>query len=191
MEVKEEVISNLERRITELQQECESLKRICADLQEEKQEEKQDSPRTPLQIKEENAKEEIDTPSKMGAEKNRKGRLKRVFVKPSLDEVQAYLDRVGEDRFTAMYFWTYYDSRQWMMGSRSIRDWRRVLDAWIERENNKAARRKAQVCKPQQNIVTHRGYKPVDQTGAVSYLEYLKMKSLAPAPSPCSSEGES
>jgi len=176
MEVKEEVISNLERRITELQQECESLKQICADLQEEKQEEKQDSPRTPLQIKEENAKEEIDTPSKMGAEKNRKGRLKRVFVKPSLDEVQAYMDRVGEDRFTAMYFWTYYDSRQWMMGSRSIRDWRRVLDAWIERENNKAMRRKAKVEKSQNNIVIFRGYKPVDRTGAITYEEYQRMK---------------
>ena len=172
-----DTIALLKKQISDLQRDCEKLKMACANLQEEKQEEKQDSPHTPLQIKEENKKEEIDTPSKMCSEKIRKGRHGKVFVKPTLEEVQGYLDKAGEARFTAAYFWTYYNSREWKMGCRTMRDWRKVLDNWVERENKKGVQRgKPQAAKPQQNVVKHNAYKPVDTTGAVSYEEYLRLK---------------
>lgn len=147
-------------------------------MQEEKQEEKQDSPRTPFQIKEENTKEEIDTPSKMSLVKNTKGRRKKVFIIPTLEEVQSYMDTMGDPQFTASYFWTYYDSREWKLGCRKMRDWKKVLDNWIERENSIAARRKTKptIKSPHQNIVTFNAYKPVERKGTVSYEEYERMK---------------
>ena len=120
------------------------------------------------------------TPSKIGLEEKQNINCKNVFEIPSVDEVQAYMDSKGETRFTAEYFWTYYDSRGWKPGNGKLESWRRALDSWIERENNKASRRKGQLGKPQQNVVTFNAYKPVDRTGTVSYEEYLKMKTPQP-----------
>ena len=89
-------------------------KRTCANLQKEKQEEKQDSPHTPLQIKEENKKEKIDPHQRRDSEKIQKARRCNVLVKPTLEEVQAYMDKVEEDRFTAVKFWKYYEAKGWM-----------------------------------------------------------------------------
>ena len=158
-------------------------------MQEEKQEEKQDFPRTPFQIKEENKKEEIDTPSKMSLVKNKKGRHNKAFVIPTLEEVQSYMDGMGELLFTASHFWTYYDSREWKLGCRKMKDWKKVLNNWVERDNSKAVKRKPKSgSKPaaSQNVVTFNAYKPVETKGAVSYEEYKRMmregKSLSPNP---------
>ena len=148
-------------------------------MQEEKQEEKQDFPHTSFQIKEENKKEEIDTPSKMSLVKNKKGRHKKVFVIPTLEEVQSYMDSKGELLFTASHFWTYYNSREWKLGCRKMKDWKKVLDNWVERDNSNALRRKPKPTPKQattQNIVAFNPYKPIDNTGAVSYEEYLQLK---------------
>lgn len=159
-------------------------------MQEEKKEEKKDFPRTPFHIKEEKGKEEIDTPSKMSLEKAKDIGHKMGFVKPSTGEVKFYMDCLNENRFTAEYFWTYYESREWKIGCRTMKDWRKVLNSWIERENIWSMKRKAKkASKPApKNIVTFNAYKPVETKGAVSYEEYERMmregKSLTPNPSP-------
>ena len=107
--------------------------------------------------------------------KQKKGR-KKAFVPPTLDDVQTYMDEIGEHRFTALRFWNYYEAKGWILGKARMRFWKLVLDNWIERENSKAAR-KAKSQKVQQNIVTFNEFTPVDRTGAVSYEEYLRMKS--------------
>lgn len=92
------------------------------------------------------------------------------------------MDTMGDPQFTASYFWTYYDSREWKLGCRKMRDWKKVLDNWIERENSIAARRKTKptIKSPHQNIVTFNAYKPVERKGTVSYEEYLRMKKETP-----------
>ncbi len=45
--------------------------------------------------------------------KPQKGR-KKSFVPPTLDDVQAYMDEIGECRFTAVKFWKYYEAKGWM-----------------------------------------------------------------------------
>jgi hypothetical protein len=154
------------------------MKKQFEKMQEEKQEEKQDSPHTLFQIKEENEKEEIDPQSKMCLVKNKKGSHKKVFVIPTLEEVQAYMDMLDEPLFTASYFWTYYDSRDWKIGCRKMKNWKKVLDNWVERDNSKVLRRKIYPAKKPapQNIVTFNAYKPVNTSGAVSYEEYERMK---------------
>lgn len=147
-------------------------------LQEEKKEEKKDFPCTPFQIKEEKGKEEIDTPSKKGSEKAKKSGHKGSFVKPSIGEVKFYMNCLNEKRFTAEYFWTYYESREWKIGCRIMKDWKKVLNSWIERENNWAIKRKVKRANNPvpKNIVTFNAYKPVETNGTVSYEEYERMK---------------
>ncbi|MBO7098312.1 MAG: hypothetical protein J6W21_00415 [Bacteroidaceae bacterium] len=147
-------------------------------MQEEKQEEKQDFPRTPFQIKEENEKEEIiyNNNSKMIFEKNKKGRKKKSekFVRPTLREVEAYLEGKGDVLFSAKFFWTYYECRDWKIGFCPMTDWKAAIDNWIERDDKKGKALKP-ATKAVQNVVAFNAYKPVETKGAVSYEEYKRM----------------
>ena len=174
-------IEQFKRQILELQKECQKLSSEIGAFKQEKQKEKKDSPRTPLQKKEKIKEKNNNNDSKMCWGKqpeidSQKGR-KEAFVPPTLEEVQAYMDQKGEHRFTAVKFWNYYEARGWTLGKSKMRFWRRVLDFWIERDMNNASGRSRQSAQaPQDNVVTFHAYKPVDTKGAVSYEEYLRMK---------------
>ena len=150
-------------------------------FKQEKQTEKKGSPLHPFSKKEKIKEKNNYNNSKMDFEiKQKKGR-KSAFIPPTLDEVQAYMDEIGEHRFTALRFWNYYEAKGWVLGKARMRFWKLVLDNCRERENNRRARQlKSQ--KMQQNTVIFREFKPVDRTGAVSYEEYLRMKNEADSP---------
>ena len=169
-------------RLEEAELKCQIL-RIKIRRQELKKTEKKkkmkESSPAPLKERKEIRKENDfnkHTPSKMCIAEEQNVDCENVFEIPSVDEVQAYMDSKGETRFTAEYFWTYYDSRGWKPGNGKLESWRKALDSWIERENNKASKRSGKVEKPHQNIVTFNAYKPVERKGAVSYEEYERMK---------------
>ena len=98
------------------------------------------------------------------------------FLPPTLDEVQTYMDEIGERRFTAVKFWNYYEAKGWVLGKVQMRFWRRVLDNWVIKENDRAGRCKKAKASTQPGIVPFNPYKPIDNTGAVSLLEYEQMK---------------
>jgi len=104
------------------------------------------------------------------AEEQKKGR-KRVFIPPTPQDVQAYMDQIGVTRFTAVKFCNYYEARGWTLGKSKMRSWKAVVNFWSSGE--KTMRKEE---RPAPNIVTFNAYKPVDNAGAVSYEEYLKMK---------------
>ena len=106
--------------------------------------------------------------------KQKRGR-KKAFIPPTLYDVQAYMEEIGEDRFPAVKFWRYYQAKGWKLGRTKMTCWKVVLDWWSENEGKKGQLGKPQQ-KPQQNVVTFNAYKPVDRTGTVSYEEYLKLK---------------
>ena len=87
-----------------MQKECKKLSSEIGAFKQEKQKEKKDSPRTPLQKKEKIKEKNNNNDSKMcwGKEPethSQKGR-KAAFVPPTLEEVQAYMDQKGESSFT-------------------------------------------------------------------------------------------
>jgi hypothetical protein len=174
-------IEQLKRQILELQNECQKLSSEIGAFKQEKQKEEKDSPRPPLQKKEKIKEKNHHHNSKMcwGKEPethSQKGR-KKAFVPPTLEEVQAYMDQKGENRFTALRFWNYYEARGWTLGKSKMRFWRRVLDIWINKENERSGRRNGSTSPAQQdNVVTFHAYKPIDTRGTVSYEEYLRMK---------------
>ena len=160
----EETIAMLRTQILELRKECQELRnQLTANKQE-----KQDFPHTPFQIKEKNNNND----SKIGSETDSKKGRKKLFVPPTLQEVQVYMDQIGETSFTAAKFWNYYEARGWTLGKSKMRYWKLVLENWSK--GDKTMRDKE---RPAPNIVTFNAYKPVDNSGAVSYEEYLKMKS--------------
>ena len=100
-----------------------------------------------------------------------------VFVPPTLDEVQAYMDEIGERRFSALKFWNYYEAKGWVLGKSKMRFWKRVMDNWANKENDKSNRRRgANTTSSHQNTVVFHPYKPVDTTGAISLVEYEQLK---------------
>ena len=72
--------------------------------------------------------------------KQKKGR-KKAFVPPTLDDVQAYMDEIGECRFTAVKFWNYYEANGWRVGSHVMKSWTSACVTWQKREDARAARR--------------------------------------------------
>jgi len=164
-----ETIAMLRTQILELRKECQELRNQLTEIKQEKQ----DSPHTPFQIKEKNNNND----SKMGsAAETKKGR-KKAFVPPTIQDVQAYMDQIGETRFTAVKFWNYYEARGWTLGKSRMRYWKVVLNNWSRGDKTKHKEER-----PAPNIVTFNAYKPVDNSGAVSYEEYLKMRKTASPP---------
>lgn len=100
-----------------------------------------------------------------------------LFVPPTLEEVQAYMDEIGESRFTALKFWNYYEAKGWILGKTKMRYWKCVLDNWAHSENEKAGRHKrATTQAAQKNVVTFNAFQHINNEGAINILEYERMK---------------
>ena len=154
--------TDLKHRLLEVQSCLQRLRRT-----EKKQKMKESTP-PPLKERKEVRKE-----TGLNNYNNNKGDF---FVPPTLDEVQAYMDEIGEHRFTALRFWNYYEARNWVLGKTKMGFWKCVLDNWCHTENEKAKRHRGIKTQPsQQNVVTFNAYKPIDKTGTVSREEYERM----------------
>ena len=67
------------------------------------------------------------------------------FVKPSIEEVQAYCTE-RENGVDAVVFWNFYESKGWKVGNTPMKDWKAAVHTW-ERSGNRApqAQRKRMV----------------------------------------------
>jgi len=57
------------------------------------------------------------------------------FTPPGVAEVRAYLEELGESRFTAETFVDYYEACGWKRGKTPMTDWRGAVRTWRNREN--------------------------------------------------------
>jgi hypothetical protein len=62
-------------------------------------------------------------------------RKKKVFVKPTREEVQAHLTSLGEFRFGADEFYSYYESKGWRIGKTPMVSWKSAVGTWVARAN--------------------------------------------------------
>ena len=176
--------AELQLEVARLKCQLLEIKKKQIEIKQEKKKKMKESTPPPLKERKEIRKEGLGlvitttTTKKANSEfqKNENSEAS-AFIPPSLDDVQAYMDEIGERRFTALKFWNYYEARGWILGKTKMKFWRRVLDNWVSTENERAKwRRGARTSAPQQNIVTFNAYQPVDTTGAVSYEEYERLK---------------
>ena len=59
------------------------------------------------------------------------------FVKPSIDEIKAYIVELGGCNFTAEYFFDHYEANGWTAGRNPMKDWRATVRNWKRRDTSK------------------------------------------------------
>ena len=55
---------------------------------------------------------------------------KKIFVKPTEEEVRAYCTENGFDDVDAGQFVDYYESNGWKVGKSPMKDWKRTVNRW-------------------------------------------------------------
>jgi hypothetical protein len=94
--------------------------------QEEKNEEREKSPHTPLKEKEERKEE----PLYAGART-----CEARFVKPTAEEIAAYC-RSRNNGLDANQIWDFYESKGWLIGKNKMKDWRSAVRTWERRKKD-------------------------------------------------------
>ena len=88
--------------------------------------------------KEENERKERTKENKEKEENNSlstREALKSFFVIPTVEEVQQYLDEIGETRFTGEFFCDKNNSLGWMLKPNCpVQDWKALVRVWRKRE---------------------------------------------------------
>ena len=69
------------------------------------------------------------------------GESRSRFVKPTVEEVQAYcIER--SNGIDATRFWTFYESKGWMVGKNRMKNWQAAVRSWEQLDKRDAQRRK-------------------------------------------------
>lgn len=73
----------------------------------------------------------------------------RRFVKPTVEEVQAYCDERGNG-MDARSFVDFYESKGWMVGKNPMKDWKAAVRTWEQRDDFRMTRQPSRPQKPTQ-----------------------------------------
>ena len=57
------------------------------------------------------------------------GEKKARFSKPTIEELQSYIDEKGY-HFSAQAFWNFYESKGWMVGKNHMKNWKAACNTW-------------------------------------------------------------
>ncbi|MCR5752915.1 MAG: hypothetical protein K6G91_13245 [Kiritimatiellae bacterium] len=98
-----------------------AINRLADALAQQTKEEKGKSPHTPLKGKEETSLSCA------------RARARGAFVKPTVEEVAAYIKAKGY-AFDAEQFWFFYDSKNWMVGRNKMKSWQSACVTWQKKE---------------------------------------------------------
>jgi len=60
-------------------------------------------------------------------------RDKKVFTKPTLDELKEYMESIGMNDVSHKFF-DFYESKGWMIGKNKMKDWKSAVRTW--KQNN-------------------------------------------------------
>ena len=58
---------------------------------------------------------------------------KKVFIKPSIEEIQEYCNE-RNNNVDANRFYNFYESKGWMVGSNKMKDWKAAVRTWEQKE---------------------------------------------------------
>lgn len=58
------------------------------------------------------------------------------FVKPTIEDIQAYIDE-RNNGINANAFYDFYESKNWYVGKNKMKDWKACVRTWEQRSNNK------------------------------------------------------
>ena len=84
------------------------------------------------------------------------GESRSRFVKPTVEEVQAYcIER--SNGIDATRFWTFYESKGWMVGKNRMKNWQAAVRSWEQQDKRDAQRSKPTVVNIQSGIQYYNG----------------------------------
>ena len=84
------------------------------------------------------------------------GESRSRFVKPTVEEVQAYcIER--NNGIDATRFWTFYESKGWMVGKNRMKNWQAAVRSWEQQDKRDAQRSKPTVVNIQSGIQYYNG----------------------------------
>ena len=55
------------------------------------------------------------------------------FQKPTVEEIQAYLDEKDIVGIDAEYFWNFYETKGWLVGKSPMKNWKACIATWVKR----------------------------------------------------------
>lgn len=61
-------------------------------------------------------------------------RPRRKFIKPTIEEIEAFAKEQNLRNLDAQYFYNYYESNGWMVGKNHMKDWKATAKNWNRRE---------------------------------------------------------
>jgi len=92
------------------------------------------SDRCPLEEEEEDEEEE-----------NKKKNIKKKnFVKPTVEEVEAYAKDKSFKTLVPIDFWEYYENKEWKIGNSKMKDWKLAANRWERNNSNTKGHRYGQ-----------------------------------------------
>lgn len=83
---------------------------------------------------------DTDNPTQINKEENNNlnnntTRKERRFVKPSVEEIDAYCKEKGYN-LDSEHFWNYYESKGWVVGKSPMKSWKAAVATWIKTDRN-------------------------------------------------------
>lgn len=76
------------------------------------------------------------------------------FMRPTIQEIEAYCQEKGCKHVDAEYFWNYYENINWHVGKNKMKSWKLAVANWEKRQSEFVAG-KQQVASSRQEIVTY------------------------------------
>ena len=76
---------------------------------------------------------------------------RKKFVKPTIDEIKQYcIER--KNKINAAHFFDYYESKGWIVGKTSMKDWKAAIRTWERQDFNQVTEKKEGANNGQSNI---------------------------------------
>ena len=72
--------------------------------------------------------------------KKQRNNVSVLFIKPTVDDIEAYCDEKGIYGFNAQKFIDYYESNGWMVGRNRMKDWKATIRTWVRNDNERKER---------------------------------------------------
>lgn len=94
-----------------------------------------------------NITQEKEESKEIGGAGGKGKKTPRRFVKPSVEEVQAYCDERGNG-MDARSFVDFYESKGWMVGKNPMKDWKAAVRTWEQRDDFRVSRQPSGRQKP-------------------------------------------
>lgn len=66
----------------------------------------------------------------------------KAFKKPTVEEIQSFLDEKKINNVDAQSFFCYYESNGWKVGKSKMRNWQMAVQGWAKRSFNKPSPKK-------------------------------------------------